>query len=130
MILHGALTGIIDLATADLQDARWWKRTRLTSTWIAKQQLAKTCELRLQHHFAVLDYESDRQQLEHHWEASNKIIAQLDELHRPWIDAKAAYQDTYKKLYDSYVNTFGAPGDPEHDARVEATVTYWRETRK
>lgn len=130
-MIQAATEGAIDFRQANTLDRTWWLRTRWITDSLARRNRAAVLALQHHQHASAVDYKTQQTTFEHHWDASNALVMQVTNLLLPWIDTTPlSPEEMAQRLYDRYVEEFGAPGSAEHDAEVEKLLEYWRSGRE
>lgn len=130
LIIQAAATGLLDFANADFADRRWQLKRDVLLDWLARQNIRRIYEYRLQQHIAVLSYNTEDRVFDHHWEQAGKLQRDLVNSWLPWTCTPGATADITEQLTKAYTEEFGDVHDPAYQAEMDRLITHWRESRR
>lgn len=126
-MVQAAAERAIDFRTADSLDPRWWRKVKWITDSLARRNRKEVFQSQLAQHLAVLNYDLPQLAFESHWKGSSDLIMRLCNMLLPWIDTTPpTAEEIAQKLYERYVDEFGAPGSEEHDQEVARLIEFWQ----
>lgn len=130
-MIQAAATGAIDFRDADPFDRTWEIKVDWILEYVARTNLKSIYEAKLAQQLALLDYDTERQTFDHHWEQTTQLQTRIIETLLPWLDT--GIQDTKEvaeQLTKEYAEAFDDPNSPEFQAEADKLIEYWRSTRR
>lgn len=129
--MQAAAENVLDFRQARLLDPRWWQRLFWVCDHLARKNRKEVHYATLLRDLAVLNYDLPQDAFTRHWDGANTSIADISNAVLPWVDAKPpTVEEIANRMYHRYVDEFGQPGDPEHDAEVQKLLDYWNDPNK
>ena len=122
LILQAAYKGLIDFSEARFSDRAWWQKLRLMLDKMEDDNLSQVQQMQFQLNTSVLSYQSEEQQLKHHWQKAQDLITSRYDALFSWskqATGKDAIQKVYKGLIDEWERHFGDRNDPKVVAMLE-----------
>lgn len=130
-MVQAAAEGAIDFSQADNLDPHWWRKVKWITDYLSRKNRKELYHEQLSQHMAVADYDLPQLTFEHHWDSGNELINKICNMLLPWIDTTPPTpEEIAAKLYERYVEEFGAPGTEEHDSEMQRLIEYWSADRK
>lgn len=116
---------MLDLATADTCDPRWWRKAQFVIDAVDARNMRKLHEYKLQHILALLDYQLEADQYNQYIDMASAAETQLISDTLPWLATEPEDPRQYiENMRQKYIEVFGDPADPEFQKEIARTCAY------
>jgi hypothetical protein len=130
-MIQAAAMGALDFKDADPFDRTWDIKRNLLLGYVARSNLQQVYGYKLAQHLAVLNYDSEQQVFDHHWEETTKLQNDLIGAILPWLDTRPPdTKEIAEQLTQEYTDAFADPNSPEFQEEADRLIEYWRSTRQ
>ena len=117
--------GVIDFTCADPLDPLWWKRLMVALDQLDSDNFATSCRLDFEEAMTLLAHGNlEANSFSRALNRANSFKTHIKQTLFPWItfDRRAALQQDIDALNAVWTREWGAPGSPETQAKIAATV--------
>jgi hypothetical protein len=127
---QAAVMGAMDFRDADVLDRHWWTRLSLVLNYLEGMNQVKLLEYRrdqLQLAIQVAGAPEERQFLVRSLQDTyNQLLHEMV----PWVKTGASgLKDLMTAMRKRYVQVYGDPQDPKHQADLRKLLQYWKSNR-
>ena len=105
-MLQAAAKNIIDFSTLNLREKKSRNKVKWMLSYIYRNNISELQKLQLFKQFAVLDYNTDRETLETHWENASNLYESIKQFELPWLEEVKKEVDTSQELEEAYKRAF------------------------
>jgi len=130
-LIQAHCSGLLDLATADTTDPRWWQKVWFVFDYVDRENYRKIDEYKYQYNLALLDYHLDDERFNLHRDQAAELRKALIESWLPWADVGPVGLGEYiHSMKVKYAEVFGDEDDPEFQKNLANAVAYLKRSNK
>ena len=106
-MLHDAATNRVDFTTLNLREKKSRNKLKWIMSYMARENQSKLTELQLFKQLAVLDYHTERETIEMHWENAAQLYTSIKKVLLPGLrEVEKKKVDPTQELEEAYRRAF------------------------